>query len=154
MKKLVKASEKKEAFLNLASLYAYEASLSVEPFGKSINENGMYYIPNLDRFIDEDAEAYVLLEEDKAVGIVGFTSLEDNAWMMDDIFIVKAYRDQETTDEILYGFLKDKHGTFQTHILKCQPDVSDQIETTFKKMNLCFEKSELDPIAWLYTVKI
>lgn len=154
MKKFVKATKEKEAFLNLASLYAYEASLSVEVIGKSINEKGMYYNPSIAKFIEEDADAYVLFEGDKAVGIVGFTSEQEDSWMMDEIFVVKAYRDAETMEEILSGFLKDKHGTFQTHILKCQPDVSSQIESYFKERNICFEKEELDPIAWLYTVKI
>lgn len=154
MKKFVKASEKKEAFLNLASLYAYEASLSVEPIGRSINENGMYYNPNIAKFIADDSDAYVLYEGEKAVGIVGFTSEKENTWMMDEIFVIKAYRDAETMEEILSGFLKEKHGTFQTHILKCQPDVSDEIEQYFKDQKICFEKTELDPIAWLYTAKI
>ena len=148
--RFIKAYEKKEAFLNLATLYAYEASISIPELGKDIDENGKLEIPGVRRFLEEDSEAYVIMEGAKAIGIVGFTKVNETTWMMDEIFVTKTFRTQEVMDGLLDFFLKEKQCTFKTHILKCQKDVCLQFENHFPTVN----KTELDPIAWKYSVEI
>lgn len=152
MIEFVKSSEKKNVFFQLVSLYGYEASFGVKEIGQSINEEGMFLIPGIERFTEEDADSSIIYVDGKPVGFVAYTEQGENSWMMDEIFITKTFRTQELFDAVLDAFAKEKHGQFQTHILKGQQDVCELVEHYFKDKNL--KKEELDPIAWLYTVEI
>lgn len=151
MIRLAKASEKKEIFFNLVSLYGYEASFHVPEIGKTINEDGKFYIPGIERFTAQASEGYVLYEDTQPIGFVAFTEQAENNWMMDELFITRTFRTQEAVNSVLDTFFKEKHpSVFQTHILKGQKDVCEQIETYFGSS---LKKEELDPIAWIYTLR-
>ena len=149
MIKVVDANKNKETFYNLVSLYGYEASMYVEEIGKTISEQGIFHIPGIERFVEEDSEAYVVFDDDHAIGFVCFTNNNDQ-WMMDEIFVTKTYRKQEVINQILDACLSNKEGVFQTHILKGQQDVCELVERYFPNI----KKEELDPIAWLYTTTL
>ncbi len=152
MMTLTKIAEKKNVFFQLASLYGYEASFAVKEIGQSINEEGMFRIPGIERFAEDDAVSYIIYVDEKPVGFVAYTEQGTDDWMMDEIFITKTFRTQEVFDGVLDAFKKERHGRFQTHILKSQEDMCEMVETYFKDKDL--KKEELDPIAWLYTAEI
>lgn len=151
---LVKATEAREAFLNLASLYGYEASLSIPPIGESIGTDGRYLMPAALKFADGEAEAYVVMSGEHAVGICGFTERADGSHMLDEIFAVKAFRTPEFFEAVLAPYLAGKQGVFQCHILKAQADVQELFEAYFAERGMAVQKEELDAMAWLCTVQL
>ena len=151
---LVKATEKRGAFLNLASLYGYEASLAIPAIGRAVNGDGMYVMPAALAFANGEKEAYVVMESDKAVGICGFTEREDGTHVIDELFVVKAYRAREFFDVVLSSYIEDKLGTLECHILKAQADVQALFEEALAHRGLIYGKTEMDAMAYLYTVPL
>ena len=151
---LIKATERREAFLNLASLYGYEASLAIPPIGQAINAEGMYVMPTALAFANGEKEAYVAIEGDKAVGICGFTEREDGTHVIDELFVVKAYRTREFFDAVLSSYIADKLGTLECHVLKAQADVQTLFEEALARRGLIYGKTEMDAMAYLYTVPL
>ena len=76
-----KIFEKKNVFFQLVSLYGYEASLSVKEIGKSINEEGMFHIPGIERFVEDDAVSFIIYVDEKPVGVVAYTEQGENSRM-------------------------------------------------------------------------
>ena len=151
---LIKATDKRDAFINLASLYGYEASLSIPPIGQAINGDGQYLMPAVPAFANGEKEAYVVMDGERAIGICGFTELPDDGHMLDEIFAVKAFRTPEFFATVLDAYLTGKTGTFQCHILKPQADVQELFEGYFASKDMAVEKTELDAMAFLYTVAL
>ena len=152
MNKIV-ASEKKVAFENLFNLYTYELALTGDPsLGTFINEDGKYIPPfGLDDYFNGTKEAYVLMEDNKAIGFIAFVNDDEKQeYLFEEAYLIFPYRNKGYMTSLLDEYLDGKKGKFKTHILKASKDSQRWFENYVYNRHLEFVRSERDVMAYNY----
>lgn len=153
----ISASENRSAFTNLFSLYTYELALTSDhSLGTFINENGQYIPPfGLEDYFNGRKEAYILTDDRKAIGFITSVNDEDkHVYLFEEAFLIFPYRNQGIMTALLDNYLKDKHGTFQSHLLKKAVESQNWFEKYLSSRNLKFTRADMDDMAYMYTVSI
>lgn len=150
MMQLISAKDQRETFKNLYSLYVYDLTEGTPMLGGMINAKGMYEPPHgLDETIDT-TDAYVIMSDDKPVGIVNFIEGKEADYCVQEIFIIRPFRRKGIATDVINNYLSNKHGSFMVHILKGSTDAISFFESYFKEKGMEARREERDAIAWNY----
>ena len=150
---LVMAKEKQQAYLNLASLYGYQESLSIPQIGQAIDTNGMLLMPGTEDYANGTKEGYVVVDQGRAVGIVGIDVLDSDLYMIEQFFATKAFLNEEFVHTVLDKVFLSKKGTLQMHLLKVDEAASELVLQFFEEKQLSVKREDFQEQAWLYTIE-